>query len=182
MTVRTIGIGERTYFRIADAHWVDPLDASHAGRGNGQRWNPPGVPCLYLNQDRPTVEANLRRVIGPFPYAHVLDLATAPVVLEVALPSGTAADVYTPQGISDAGLPSSYPLDHSGNPVSHQQCQAIGNAALQVGLDGVDCRSAADGGDRELAWFPHGRQAEIIKRHAFSDWRNAIRFDPRPSS
>lgn len=175
MTVRTVEIGEQTYFRIADAHWTDPLDASHAARGTGQRWNPPGIPCLYLNGDRPTVDANLRRVIGPYPYAQFLDPATAPVVLEVELPRGVAADVYTPQGVSEVGLPSSCPLDHSGNLVPHQRCQAVGQAVLDVGLDGVDCRSAAPGGDRELAWFPLDRQATVLTKHTFDDWRDASR-------
>lgn len=173
--MRTVEIGGQTYFRIADAHWTDPLDATHAAKGRGQRWNPPGTPCLYLNADGLTVDANLRRVIGPYPYAQFLDPTTAPVVLEVELPTGVAADVYTPQGVSEVGLPSSYPLDHRGNVVPHQQCQAVGQAVLDAGLDGVDCRSAATGGDRELAWFPRDRPAKVLTRHTFDDWRDAPR-------
>lgn len=34
--------------RVADPDWTDPLDATFAARPPGQRWNPPGLECLYL--------------------------------------------------------------------------------------------------------------------------------------
>ena len=57
-----------TYFRVADANWSDPVDASYAALGNGQRWNPAGVPCLYLHADWQTANANLQRKIGIHPF------------------------------------------------------------------------------------------------------------------
>lgn len=170
MNMRAVEIGGSGYLRIADAHWSNPLDPSYAATGGGQRWNSPGMPCLYFNQDRQTVEANLRRKIGPFPYARFLDPATAPVILDVELPAGVAADVHTSRGISAAGLPPSYPLDGDGQLVSHQQCQIIGRMAFDTGMDGVDCKSAADGGKRELAWFPRDSTARIHTRHILRDY------------
>ena len=171
VNMQSVEIGGGGYLCVADAHWTDPLDASHAAIGNGQRWNPPGMPCLYLNHDRQTVEANLRLRFGPFPYARFLDPVTSPVILEVELPPGSAADAYTPQGISAVGLPSTYPLDGKGQPVPHQQCQPIGRAAFDAGMNGVDCRSAATGGNREIAWFPRDQDARILTRHTLDAWR-----------
>ena len=72
-------------------------------------------------------------------------------------------------------MPSGAYGDRSGKVVPHQQCQAVGQAALDAELDGIDCRSAATGGDRELAWFPRDRQAKALTKHTFDDWRNAPR-------
>lgn len=168
----TVTVGGRGYLRVADAHWSDPLDASHAAN-IGQRWNPPGTPCLYFNQDRQTVEANLRRKYGSFPYATFLDPATAPVILDVELPTGLVADAYTHQGLSAVGLPPTYPFDGDGVPVPHQPCQAVGQASFDAGLQGVDCKSAVAGGNRELAWFPRGVHPRVLARQTIDDWQDA---------
>ncbi len=159
-----------TYFRVVDPEWDDPVDASHAARGNGQRWNPPGMPCLYLNHDRHTAQANIRRKIDIQPFAGFLDPQTAPVIIEVGLPEGTAADAFTPQGIQALGLPTTYPLDANGETVPHEQCQPIGQAAFDAQLDGVDCKSAAPGGNRELAWFPRERTAHVVSQQQIDQW------------
>lgn len=169
--MQTVVIGGRCYLRVADAHWSDPFDASYAA-SIGQRWNPPGVPCLYFNQDRRTVEANLRRKFGVFPYATFLDPATAPVILEVELPTGSAVDAYTQPGLSALGLRTTYPFDKNGVLVSHQRCQVIGQESFSAGLDGVDCKSAAAGGDRELAWFLRDRPPRVVSRRTMDDWQN----------
>ena len=135
-----------TYFRVADADWSDPVDASYAALGNGQRWNPAGVPCLYLNADWQTPNANLRRKIGIHPFRTLIDPATAPLVVEVAIPNGTAVDAFTAQGIAALGLPPTFPLDSKGQTIPHQRCQSIGRTAFTDGMDGIDCRSAAAGG------------------------------------
>lgn len=61
--MRNIAVGG-TYYRVADPGWGDPLDAGHAAV-SGQRWNPPGVACLYLNEDMATARSNIvvRRLV-----------------------------------------------------------------------------------------------------------------------
>lgn len=139
------------YLRIADAHWVDPVDASFAARDKGQRWNPPGVQCLYTNNDRLTARANLQRRLRGRPYERFLDPATAPVLVEVEIPAGNAADAFTDQGLAALGLPATCPRRTRGAFVPRQECQPIGRADYDADFDGIDCRSAADGGNRELA-------------------------------
>lgn len=53
--MRSIPVGG-IYYRVADPRWDDPLDPSHAAM-SGQRWNPPGLPCLYLNEDKDTARS-----------------------------------------------------------------------------------------------------------------------------
>ncbi len=95
---------------------------------------------------------------------------TAPVLVDVAVPDGEAADAYTDDGLVSFGLPNSFPRDARGDPIPHRVCQPLGRAAFDAGLDGVDCRSAADGGVRELAWFPRDRTAQEVTRRAFDRW------------
>lgn len=129
--------------RIADPDWLEPLDATFAAQPPGQRWNPPGVECLYLNRDQVTARANVERRLVGLPYGpEDLDPATAPVLIEVTIPDGLAADAYTPAGLTDLGLPASYPLDAAGATVVHAVCQPLGQGALDAGVDGVDARSA----------------------------------------
>ncbi|WP_420626856.1 RES family NAD+ phosphorylase [Candidatus Poriferisodalis sp.] len=167
--MRTIGIGGR-YFRVADEKWDDPVDASYAAVGNGSRWNPPGLPCLYLNHDRNTAQANIRRKVGIHPFAIYLDPDASPVIVDVDVPDGTAADAFTQEGIQALGLPATYPWDAAGTMVSHQQCQPVGQSVFDAELDGIDCRSAAEDGNRELAWFPRGRQAHVVSRQMIDQW------------
>jgi RES domain len=159
------------FLRVADADWVDPLDATFAAQPPGQRWNPPGVQCLCFNRDHATARANVARLYEGKPYGpEDLDPATAPVLIEVAIPDGVAADAYSPAGLADLGLPVSYPLDAAGLTIAHAVCQPLGQGALDAGLDGVDAKSAAVGGDRELAWFPKGRTLTSEPAVPFDEW------------
>lgn len=159
------------YYRVADPGWGDPLDASCAAAGAGQRWNPPGRPCLYLNRDQTSARANVARLYAGLPYGpEDLDPATAPVLLDVSLPGGTAADAFTKDGLVELGLPATYPMGMDGGLIPHTTCQPVGQNAFDAGLDGVDCRSAAVGGNRELAWFPRESLAIEAARRAFDEW------------
>ena len=159
------------YHRVADPAWSDPLDASFASNPPGQRWNPPGVACLYLNCDVATARANVASRFAGLPYGpEDLDPATAPLLVEVNLPAGQAADAFTDSGLSAAGLPTTYPQDADGAAVPHSACQPVGRAAFDSGLDGVDCRSAVGVDGRELAWFPRGAAATESSRLAFPRW------------
>lgn len=170
MASETSTIGGR-YLRVADPEWVDPLDATYAALGDGQRWNPPGLPCLYLNADQMTARSNVDRLYIGLPYsAEDLDPAEAPLLVEVDIPAGTALDAYSDAGLSAVGLPTTFPRDALGNLVPHATCQPIGAGAFAAALDGVDARSAAPRGGRELAWFPRSHAATKISVRQFQDW------------
>ena len=167
--MKTVPI-EGPYCRVADPEWDDPLDPSFAA-ATGQRWNPPGMECLYLNRDEATARANvLRKFVGLAYGPEDLDPLTAPLLINVEVPAGNAADGYTDRGFRSLGLPDTYPWDADGSPIPHGTCQAIGRSVHDAGLHGVDYRSAAPGGNRELAWFPRGSAARETSRLAFDDW------------
>lgn len=160
-----------TCLRVADPDWTEPFDATFAAQPPGQRWNPPGLECLYLNRDHGTARANVARLFAALPYGpEDLDPATAPVLIEVTIPDGVAADAYTPAGLAALGLPALFPFDDQGAVIVHAACQPHGQAAFDAGLDGVDARSAAPGGDRELAWFPKSRTLVADSAVPFDDW------------
>ena len=159
------------YYRVADPDWPDPLDPSFASVAPGRRWNPRGLPCLYLNGDEATARANVAQRFVGLPYGpEDLDPATAPLLLGVEVPRGDTADAYRDDGLAALGLPTTYPNDANGDPIPHSVCQPVGQAIFAAGLDGVDCRSAAVGGFRELAWFPRDSRAKEVSRRAFDEW------------
>ena len=166
----TVPIGG-LYYRVADPDWADPLDPSFAAAPPGQRWNPTGLACLYLNHDKTTARANVMKRFVGLPYGpEDLNPATAPLLLGVDVPEGAAADAYTEAGLSAMGLPGTYPHDTAGDVIPHQTCQPIGRAAHDAGLDGIDCRSAAADNGRELAWFPGHGTASEASRLGFDHW------------
>lgn len=166
----TVSIGG-SYYRVVDPDWADPLDPSFASAPPGQRWNPPGPACLYLNHNVTTARANVMKRFVGLPYGtEDLDPATAPLLLGVVVPDGEASDAYTEAGLSALGLPPTYPHDIAGDMVPHYVCRPIGRAVYDAGLDGVDCRSAVADDCRELAWFPRRRTASETSRLAFDNW------------
>ena len=167
--MRSVTVGG-TYYRVADPRWDDPLDAGHAAV-SGQRWNPPGVACLYLNDDMPTARNNVVDRFAGLPYGpEDLEPAEAPVLIVVKVPAGRALDAVSDKGLAAVGLPITYPLDGTGNLVAHSVCQPIGTAACEAGLDGVASRSAAPGSGRELAWFPRSKPVAETQRLSFTAW------------
>jgi hypothetical protein len=164
------------WFRVADPGWVDPLDPTFAQR-TGQRWNPPGsFPTLYLNEDVVTARINLRLFLAGLPYGpEDLRDDTGPVLVYAMLPRDQlVADIHTPAGLADVGLPGSYPVDDAGHLIGHRDCQRIGQAVKAAGLRGIRCRSAQSplGAGRELGWFPATTRsrARAIQREGFSEW------------
>lgn len=166
----TSPIGGR-YFRVVDWHWHDPLDASHAARPPGGRWNAAGMQCLYLNADVETARANVRQRFAGRPISiEDVDPAIAPHLVEVEIPFGTAADAFSDAGLKALGLPDTYPHGHDETIVPHSKCQPIGYSAFAAGLNGIDCRSAAPGGTRELAWFPDTDAPRLLSRRPHPEW------------
>ena len=163
-------IGGR-YYRIASPEWSDPLDPSFAAKPPGQRWNPPGLPCLYLNHDVATARANVQRRFAGLPFSpESLHPATAPQLVEVDVPAGHAADAHTTEGLVSLGLPATYPQDSNARLIPHEVCQPIGQSVIDAELDGIDYRSAVQGGTRELAWFPRNSHPTQVSRRHFDQW------------
>lgn len=162
-----------TYLRVADANWTDPLDSSFA-QASGGRWNAPGAhPVLYLNADERTARANVRAKYEGLPYGpEDLDPADAPHLLDVVVPQGDACELRTDGGLGQLALPATYPRTADGSFVPWTVCQPIGAQVYEAGLDGIACRSAAPGGDEELAWFPQadGPSVSAGIRREFPDW------------
>ncbi len=145
------------YSRVADPHWKNPLDGSHAERSGG-RWNPPdSFPVVYLNRDVRVARANVAGKFRGRPYGpELLDPREAPVLVQTTVPEANYIDIITDEGLIDAGLPKEYPHDPSGGDVGWERCQPIGKEAWESGDPGVACRSAAPGtppDGEELAWF-----------------------------
>ena len=92
------------------------------------------------------------------------------MLIVVEIPAGQALDAVTDEGLTEIGLPNTYPLDDSGEIIAHGICQPIGTAAHAAGLDGVASRSAAVGGGRELAWSPRSEPAIATERLSFDAW------------
>jgi RES domain-containing protein len=154
------------YVRVADPHWVDPLDGRHSAK-HGGRWNAPGsLPVVYLTRGVPGARAYVRRKFADRPYGpELLAADEAPVLIETEIPDDSYVDA--------AGLSKRYPRDAKGGEVPWSECQVVGRHAWDAGERGIACRSAlgAAAGE-ELAWFQRaGRAALPLRsRRAFNDW------------
>ena len=168
-----------TYLRLADPGWVDPLDATFAASSGG-RWNPapgaPGTPSggiltLYLNADMQTARANARARLKGLPYGpEDLDPATAPVLVDVSVPDGQGWDLRFDEGLAAVALAETYPVAADGTPIGWARCQPIGLDAWRNGADGIACRSAAEGGNEELAWFGRNKGPVSSTPRSFDVW------------
>lgn len=141
--------------RVADPNWSDPLNVSYSTRSGG-RWNAPGqFRVLYLNASMEVARANVQRLFVGLPYGpEDLEPANAPLLLGVDVLAADYVDAVSDQGLSELGLPASYPVDSRGSAVPHSDCQPIGRAAYDDAEPGIACRSAAPGArEEELAWF-----------------------------
>lgn len=162
------------YVRVADPGWPDPFDSTHAKAHDG-RWNPPGsFGVVCLNGDDPTARRNVERLFAGQPYGpEDLDPSEAPILVETDVPAADFLDAVTADGLTAAGLPTTYPDDATGARLTRSVCQPIGQAAWDADLPGVACRSAAPGAtpdDEELAWFDRGSSLTETSRRAFEDW------------
>ncbi|HUY21390.1 MAG TPA: RES domain-containing protein [Acidimicrobiales bacterium] len=165
--------------RVADPDWEDLLDGSYSMRFGG-RWNAPGsFPVIYLNADLDTARANARHLLTerlrgqPF-MAEDLDPAQLPVLVWAAAPARRYLDVVTRDGIVANGLPTTYPLDESGQVVPRTRCQPIGQGAWEGGLPGVAGRPAVESAPptgEELAFFDrHEVELEVTLVQPFEQW------------
>lgn len=173
MSGPTINAGGR-HVRVADPDWDDPLDGAYA-RDNGGRWNRPGsYPVVYLNRTLKAARLNCLHKYRDLPYGpEDLDESEAPVLVATDVPDGEHADCISDSGLKGWNLPTSYPRLPDDRPVSWEDCWPVGEASHAAGLDGIACRSAAEGAgpdDHELAYFERDNALEPVSRVAFSDW------------
>lgn len=161
------------YLRVADPSWSDPLSPTYARRRGG-RWNAPGrFGVVYLNASLAVARSQVRHKLetrGIRPE----DLARdqGPVLVHTHIPEDRFIDAVSAAGLRAIGLPRTYPLDETGQPVPHERCQPIGQAAWDAGEPGIACRSAAtlspDGGE-ELAFFAR-RRLSVDTVEDYADW------------
>jgi hypothetical protein len=172
------------YLRCANPSWSDPLDGSYSMRFGG-RWNAPGTfPVVYLSADRDTARANARHLLtkgfdAVFVSAEDLDPSELPTLVTTGVPDDHYIDVVTDNGCVNAGLPTSYPYDATGQIISHSVCQPIGLSSWINEDSGIACRSAAPGAPpagEELAYFDRpGKKLEPIGDPIpFEEWYGPI--------
>jgi RES domain-containing protein len=162
--------------RLAAPHWVDPLDTSFS-KQHGGRWNAPGsYGVLYLNMTEQMARIQVEHKLAGHPYdIEDLDPAAQHDLVEVDVAETDALDLVSDDGLQAVGLPVSYPLDADGQPVGHEQCYPVGQAAYDEPLPAIVCRPAAAGAalaaEQELAVFD--RDVDIVTqtgRRRFADW------------
>lgn len=162
------------YVRVADPDWDDPLSGRFA-KARGGRWNAPGAfPVVYLNAGERVARANVLRRFAGLPYGpEDLELSAAPALVSAVVPEDDFADAVSDTGCVAAGLPATYPVDASGDPVSHEVCHPVGGRARGAGLPGIACRSAAPAappGGEELAHFVRSEPLTPLAVRRFADW------------
>jgi hypothetical protein len=168
----------RTWWRVADTAWDDPVDPTWSDRTGG-RWNTPGDgPTLYLCADVDTARAQVPRMLEGTAIDPEDLRDDAPFVLvPVGLPERQrVADAVSELGLASLGLPRTYPRRTRGGPVPWVECRKVAKSVRAASLRGVLARSAApeasaDG--QELAWFPaRGRSATVVGPvQPFVRWR-----------
>jgi hypothetical protein len=161
--------------RLAEPQWEDPLDTTFS-KQQGGRWNVPGsYGVLYLNLTERMARIQVEHKLAGHPYGiEDLDPAEQHDLVEVDVAETDALDLVSDEGLSAAGLPVSYPVDDEGQPVTHAQCQPVGQAAYDEPLPAIACRSAATGAqksDEELAVFDRNTDlVTAMARSPFADW------------
>jgi RES domain-containing protein len=161
--------------RLAEPSWVDPLDTSFSMQ-HGGRWNAPdSYGVLYLNATERMARLQVEHKLAGHPYGiEDLDPAEQHDLVDVEVQETDALDLVSDEGLQAVGLPVSYPLDADGQPVTHAECQPVGQAAYDEPLPAIACRSAATGAaptDEELAVFD--RDVGLVTqtgRRPFADW------------
>jgi hypothetical protein len=162
------------YYRVADVDWSDPLDGSFA-QTKGGRWNPPGsFPVVYLNATeelaRTLVRAQMNSV-GVEP--EELDPVEGPLLVTSHVSGEEFVDIVSDDGCIAAGLPTSYPLNTSGERIGHAECQPIGVEAWDRGEPGIACRTPNQGAPaqaEELAWFERDHRLTASEARTFAEW------------
>lgn len=168
------------YFRVCDPEWADCTDTSFS-KAVGGRWNEPGrFGVLYLCRDLLVAAANARKNFeGEIHSLYDLKSEFRPVLMEFSFgrsPGRRFVDAVSSAGLTQLGLPATYPLTTGGATVPRSRCRPVGASAYDAGEGGIACRSAAEAAKgtwvgEELALFDFASgQAAPGKRRAFADW------------
>lgn len=128
---------------------------------------------VYLNASPSVARAQVRHKLEPRGIRpEDLNPEQGPLLIETDVPEDRFIDAVTDRGLASLGLPASYPVDASGSPIAHADCQPIGQRAWDEGEPGIACRSAAataPAGGEELAYFPR-RPLREKTGERFADW------------
>lgn len=163
-----------TYYRVAHPTWADPLDGLPA-MPDGGRWNRPGsFPVVYLNQTIALARRFVAHKLRGQPYGpEDLEPDAGPDLAHAEVPSDDYVDIVSDAGCRAAGLPTSYPVSPTGEPVAHEDCRPLGDRAWNLGERGIACRSATFGAsrsDEELAWSRRDTTMVLLDRQPFATW------------
>lgn len=112
----------------------------------GARWNPPGVPAIYVTLQRETAYAELRHHLGmlsPPPSKRNFTLFTIRIGVDMV------GDLRSPERIRAVGLTS----EILGQP-DFAPCQAVGSAARWLKMGGLLVPSARRKDAHNLVIFP----------------------------
>ena len=160
------------YYRVCDPTWADPSDTTYSHKRGG-RWNPPGeFGALYLCATIGVAKANARRHIASL-FGNAVSLfdlqpAHQPDLQHYELAPAPYADIVSPAGIADVGLPAAFPAG-----VLHGQCWDVGrNAYALFDLNGIAALSAVLPTEEELAVFDRSVAKLAAKqgRQTFVTW------------
>ena len=114
-----------TYYRIVQAEWTASAMTGEGARLHGGRWNPPGVPAVYLADSRALAALEI--------------IVNAP--REVTSLSWRIIEVDVPDALTDTVKPADLPHDWQALP-SSQGARLHGGRCLQSGVLGFRLPSA----------------------------------------
>jgi RES domain-containing protein len=130
--------------------------SGEGARAVGGRWNPPeSFPTLYLGSSVETAEAEVRR--GFAAQGRRLEEAVGPVVHEMDVRLTAVLDLREPAVLTEVGLS----LNDVAGP-DRRRCQAVGDAAHFIGLEGIWAPSAAGTGEVVAIFTDKQRPGSLI--------------------
>jgi RES domain-containing protein len=129
--------------------------SGEGARALGGRWNPPdSFPTLYLASTLDTAVAEVRR--GFMAQGRTLEETIGLVVYEFDVELNAVLDLRDPADLNTVGLS----LDDIRSP-DRRRCQAVGDAAHFVGLEGIWAPSATGPG-QVMAIFTDKQQPDSV--------------------
>lgn len=138
--------------------------SGEGARAMGGRWNPPeSFPTLYLGSSVDTAVAEVQR--GFAAQGRRLEEAVGLVIYEVDVQLSAVLDLREPAALDAVGL---VPGDIAAP--DRRRCQAVGDAAHFIGLEGVWAPSAAGPGEVVAIFTDKQRPGSVIAPSPAKPW------------
>jgi RES domain-containing protein len=134
----------------------DPLSGGGA-RISGGRWNPRGVPTIYLAQPHSTAVAELRHLAEVTGVSYESLVHAGRMIHTVEVKELRVLDLRDAVRLADVGLSADDLLDDDWSP-----CAAVGHAAWFLHFGGVLAQSARDKSGAVLAAFEDRVESELV--------------------